>query len=138
MFRKLVILFAAAATLLALLALPGCSSGINAYKELGVSSKDVPSYQVDSEISDKNPPERIWATVVAKNIDENQAKQIQADYITRKIKDNNVKSILIIVNVNKNQYTAQYVKDAEILKTVSTGSDQTPQKYPSIIYRSTS
>lgn len=135
MITRRVVLFTAAVTILALLALPGCSSTINAFKELGVSGRNIPSYEVSSEISDKNPPEKIWATVNLKDIDENQAKQIQADYINKKIKEDNIRSIQIIVNVGKNQYTAQYVKDADILKT--TGGE-TPQKYPAIIYQSNS
>jgi hypothetical protein len=119
---------------LALLMLAGCSSNFDAFKELGVSNKNVPNYDLSSEITDTSPPTKIWSTVNAKDIDENQVKQIQADYIQKKLKDNGqtIKGILIIVNVKKDQYSAQYVKDEETWKTVSKA--QTPKKLPAIIY----
>ncbi|OPY57954.1 MAG: hypothetical protein A4E55_01259 [Pelotomaculum sp. PtaU1.Bin035] len=131
MFKKWTSLLAAAVILLAL---SGCARGINVFKELGVGNKDIPSYEVSSEITDKNPPEILWSAVEAKDIDENQAKQIQADYINKKLKENGYKSIQIIVNVKNNQYTAQYVQDEQALKNTVPGAPA-PQKYPAIIYQ---
>jgi len=122
-----------------LLLLAGCSIGFDAFKVLGAVKKDVPQYEVNSEILDKNPPIQIWSTINTKDIDENQAKQIQADYINKKLKENGqtLKGIMIIVNVKKDQYTAQYVKDEETLKAIAPEAE-IPQKFPAIIYSKTS
>jgi hypothetical protein len=118
-----------------LLMLTGCGRSFNAFKELGVSNKNIPQYEISSEITDKTPPTQIWSTVEAKNIDENQAKQIQADYINKKLKENGqtIKGIIIIVKVKKDQYTAQYVKDEETFNAVAPQAEK-PQKLPAIIY----
>lgn len=119
--------------LLVLLALNGCLRNFNAFKELGVSQKNIPKYEINSEILDKSPPENIWATVKGKNLSEEQAKQIQADYIDKKLKDNkNLKTINIIVNISKVQYAAIYVKDKEVLKTYPILNK--PDKFPAIVY----
>lgn len=124
--------------LMVLLLFAGCSSGMNTFKELGVSNKDIPQYQVSSEISDQSPPTKVWATVNAENIDENQAKQIQADIIDKKLKENGdtVKGIMVVVKVKKEQYTAQYVKDEATLKLMSSKSE-VPKNFPAIIYSKT-
>lgn len=118
-----------------LLFLAGCGGGINAFKELGVSNKDVPAYEISSNIGNQTPPTQLWIAVNAENIDENQAKQIIADVIDKKLKENNnsVKGIMVIVKVKKEQYTAHYVKDEETLKTISLKTEA-PKKYPAIIY----
>lgn len=119
----------------ALFMLAGCGGGFNTFKELGVSSNNIPQYAISSEVTDKTPPTQIWATVETKNIDENQAKQIQADYIDKKLKENGetIKGIKIIVKVKKEQYTAQYVKDEESFNATGLKVEK-PQKMPAIIY----
>lgn len=123
----------------ALLVLAGCGRSLNPFKELGVSDKDVPKYEVNSEIADKAPPTQIWATVETKNIDENQVKQIQADYINKKLKEDGktIKGIMLIVKVKKDQYKAQYIKDEEAMKTIAPKAEK-PQRFPAIIYSKTS
>lgn len=115
------------------LALAGCRQNINAFKELGVTNKNISQYEISSEVLDKSPPENIWVTVKGKNLSEEQAKQIQADYIYKKLKENkNIKTISVIVNVSKQQYAALYLKDEEILKTYPVMNK--PDKFPAIVY----
>jgi hypothetical protein len=118
-----------------LILLAGCGRNFNPFKELGVSNKNIPQYEISSEITDKTPPTQIWSTIEIKDIDETQAKQIQADYIDKKLKENGetIKGITLIVKVKKDQYTAQYVKDEETLKTAVPQAEK-PQKFPAIIF----
>ncbi|OPX84349.1 MAG: hypothetical protein A4E53_04129 [Pelotomaculum sp. PtaB.Bin104] len=126
--------------LIVLLLFVGCNSrGFNTFKELSVSDKDIPQYEIASEISDQSPPTKIWITVNAANIDENQAKQIQADIIDKKIKENEstVKGIMVVVKVKKEQFTAQYVKD-EATQNLMASNTEAPKKFPAIIYSKSS
>jgi hypothetical protein len=131
--RMIIILIAS------VLVLAGCGRGLNAFKELGVTNKDIPSYELSSEITDQTPPTKIWATVDTKNIDENQAKQIMADYIDKKLKESgkSLQGIYFIVKDRKVQYTAVYAKDENTLKTLEPKAPK-PEKFPSIVYIKTS
>lgn len=123
---------------LTIIVLAACGrGGVNAYKELGVSDKNVPGYEATSEITDAVPPAQIWATVSAGNVDEGQAKQILADYINKKITEQKtIRGIMVILNAKKGQYTAYYVRDEEAMKTIAPSSER-PRKFPAVIYSKT-
>lgn len=125
-----------AVVVLTVLVLAACGrGGLNAYKELGVSDKDVPGYEVTSEVTDTSPPTQIWSSVSAKNVDESQAKQILADYINKKLVEqkNTIRGIMVTLKEKKNQYTAYYVKDEQALKTIGPSLEK-PGKFPAVIY----
>jgi len=119
--------------MLVLLAAAGCSFGFNPFKQLGVSQKDIPAYEVDSEITDKSPPARIWATAKTKEATETQARQIAADYFSKKLKETpDLKYISLFVNTAGARYKGEYFKDEETAKSVK--PQEMPQKYPAAVF----
>lgn len=121
---------------LAVLLLGACGRGnLDAYKELGVSNKDIPVYEVTSEVTDASPPTQIYSSVSARNVDENQVKQILADYINKKLTEQKktVRGIMVVLRLKKDQFTAYYVKDEQTLNTIAPSVEK-PKKFPAVIY----
>lgn len=126
--------------LLIIALLTGCGK-YNPYKQLGVSSKDIPDYQVSGEVFHEQKVgdqevKAVWASVNVKGFSEEQAKKVIADYISKQMDKRNFISVIVKetkTEKKKLMYEGMYFGNKEAASMA--GKDvQKIEKYPVIFY----
>lgn len=113
--------------------LVGCG-GYNPFKELGVSDKDIPQYNLTSEVqSSKDDQKMVFALVEEKKFSEEQAKKAMAHYIDQHKDSQDV--IIIHVQTDQAKYTGEYNRSEKAYQASPTMEKaKKPQQFPAIFY----
>ncbi|WP_066633917.1 hypothetical protein [Desulfolucanica intricata] len=111
--------------------LAGCGKPPFAFEALEVKNKDIPEYEVGSEVDlEQNGLKMVWTTVEQKESTEEQAKKILADYI-EKNKDMDYIEAMVKTK-DESVYTAKYYKVEAAAKNSS--DKKKIESYPAVIF----
>jgi len=119
---------------LSLLLLVGCGGGFDPYKELGVSNKDVPQYNLTSEVeSSKDEQKIVFALAEENNFSEEQAKKAMAHYFNQHKENQDV--IIMHVQTSDAKYTGEYNRTEKAYQASPTMEKaKKPENFPTIFF----